>query len=197
MRHARSLAVVLSATCAIGVAGVPGFAQSNAVRWSALPADATGARDVVAVYHHAHAIADDVAPPANLSFPEMYRETIERMVRRSSMFRRQCVRLASAPHATVILKNAYRPTAAQKARATIRRVDGRLIAIVEIQTLGELAELIAHELEHVIEQLDGIDLSAPAALSGTGVRACNDGSFETTRAVRIGRLVAQQTREGN
>ena len=200
MRRGCSLAAVLCSTFAIGVAAVPGFAQSNAVRSSAPVLDATEARarrDVVAIYSKAHAIAEDVALPPNLSFPTMYRRTIDRMMRRSSMFRRQCLRLASALNATVILKTAQSQTTTPRARATIKRADDRLIAVVEIQPLGGLEEMIGHELEHVIEQLDGIDLSARAALSGTGIRTCDDGSFETTPAVRVGRLVARQAREGH
>jgi hypothetical protein len=65
---------------------------------------------------------------------------------------------------------------------------------VEIRVLDHLAELIAHEIEHVIEQIDGVDLRVQSLLPGTGVRSCMDGSFETVRAVRVGRRVAQETR---
>jgi hypothetical protein len=57
-------------------------------------------------------------------------------------------------------------------------------------------ELLAHELEHIIEQLDGIDLAAKAAVARSGVRECVDGSFETSRAVRVGTLVALEARAG-
>jgi hypothetical protein len=55
------------------------------------------------------------------------------------------------------------------------------------------AELMAHEFEHIVEQLDGVDLPVRAAVPGSGVRACSDGSYETIRAARIGRLVADET----
>jgi hypothetical protein len=127
----------------------------------------------------------------------MYRDKIAAMVKRSVMFRRQCLRLAAAPHLTVTLRNFHHPSG-PKARTTIRRTaDGRLSAIVDIQPLGDLEELIAHEIEHIIEQLDEVDLPERAALRGSGVRICGDGTFETERAIHVGRLVARQARGGH
>lgn len=195
----RCRARTITASIAIGVSSVSGFAQSNAVRWSTTSpesTDAGGGRDVVAIYRAAHAVSLDVDIPPNLSFPSIYRSTIESLLRRSEMFRRQCLRLAAAPYLSVTVKNGHF-TAGPRARTTIKRLsDNRLSALVEIHPLGDLEELIAHELEHIIEQLDGVDLSELAELRGTGVRTCGDGTFETLRAIRIGRLVAQQARNG-
>jgi hypothetical protein len=66
--------------------------------------------------------------------------------------------------------------------------------VVEIMDHDNQEELIAHELEHVIEQLDGIDLHALASRPATGVHVCADGAFETTRAVKVGRAVAGEVR---
>ena len=49
-------------------------------------------------------------------------------------------------------------------------------------SLENIPELIAHELEHVIEQLDGIDLALRAAQSSGEVRTTVRDTFETTRA---------------
>ena len=82
-----------------------------------------------------------------------------------------------------------------RARTQIRRTaGGQLIATVEINPYGDFTELLAHELEHVIEQLDGIDLAAKATVARSGVRNCADGTFETSRAVRVGTLVALEAR---
>ena len=45
----------------------------------------------------------------------------------------------------------------------------------------DLTELIAHEFEHVLEQLDGVDLKALARAGEA--RRLADGAFETERAV--------------
>jgi hypothetical protein len=81
------------------------------------------------------------------------------------------------------------------ARTEITQTDrGRLLAAVEINPLGNFMELLAHELEHVIEQLDGIDLKAKAAVAESGVRNSTGGTFETSRAVRVGSVVAFEAR---
>ena len=113
------------------------------------------------------------------------------------MFRRQCLRLAAAPHLAVVVRMMHPLTGGPRARTQISRADrNRLIASVEINPLGDFMELLAHELEHIIEQLDGIDLAAKAAVAHSGVRTCNDGTFETSRAIRIGTVVAFEARGG-
>jgi hypothetical protein len=150
-------------------------------------------------YRHTPAVEQPLtALPPNLIFPEIYGATIEAMLLRSPAFRRQCLRLANAPHVTVRLRNLYyneRTTSRAQTRI-VRTSEGGLDATVLIQPLEDLAELIAHELEHIIEQIDGVDLQTQSALPGTGVRTQTDGSFETIRAARIGVLVARQTRAG-
>ena len=75
-----------------------------------------------------------------------------------------------------------------RAMTRFTRSDGGISAVVDIGFHQNLEELIAHELEHVIEQLDGIDLAARAARPDTGVVAVGyrGGMFETTRAKRAG-----------
>ena len=75
------------------------------------------------------------------------------------------------------------------------RLDGQLrTAIVEVPVGDPMAvvELLAHEFEHIVEQLDGVDLASWAGRSG--VRRVGgsdrDGAFETERARQIGRRVA-------
>ena len=56
-------------------------------------------------------------------------------------------------------------------------------------------EFIAHELEHILEQLDGVDLQAQA---GNGVVwKAGDGAFETRRAIEAGRRVAREITTGS
>jgi hypothetical protein len=192
------LAVVASVAIVLGVTGVPGLAQSNAVRGRTAAASELTldvASNAVGVYAEPYAASDAVEVPSNLTVPSTHRSTIERMLERSPMFRRQCLRLAAAPHLTVIVRMLHPVTGGHRAFTEIKREDGsRLVATVNINPLGDFTELLAHEIEHVIEQLDGIDLAAKASLSQSGVRTCVGGTFETSRAVRVGSLVAVQAR---
>ena len=198
MHGDRRVIAVASAAIVLSVSGVPGLAQSNAVRWrTTTPSELTleVASDAVGVYAEPYAASDAVEVPSNLTVPSTHRSTIERMLERSAMFRRQCLRLAAAPHLSVIVRMLHPLTGGNRAHTEIKRENGnRLVASVKINPLGDFTELLAHELEHVIEQLDGIDLAAKAAMSQSGVRSCVGGTFETNRAMRVGSLVAVQAR---
>jgi hypothetical protein len=176
------------------VLAVPGFAQSDMLRASNL-----SSTDVVRVYVPVDARpAWSVTLPPNLTIPDIYRSYVTSMLRLSPTFRRQCVRIANALGLTVVLRQFLtRPPERLRARTSFWTArDGRRYATVEIGLLDDQVELIAHEIEHVIERLDGVDLRARAALPGTGVHQC-DGSndaFETIRATRAGLAVAQEVR---
>jgi hypothetical protein len=151
----------------------------------------------VDVYTEPHQASDAVEAPPNLSVPAGHQTAIVRMLERSPMFRRQCLRLAAAPHLTVIVRMLHPLTGGPRARTQIAQAEGnRLLATVEINPLGDFMELLAHELEHIIEQLDGVDLAARSAVARSGVWSCTDGTFETSRAVRVGTLVANEVRRG-
>jgi hypothetical protein len=117
------------------------------------------------------------------------------MCQRAPTFRRQVVRLARV-HGLEVRISPGPVTTGGRARAytSMTRVDGQLrSAIVEVP-YGDSAvvvELVAHELEHILEQLDGVDLDAWAGRSGVQrIGGSNGGAFETERARQVGRLVA-------
>ena len=198
MRGDCSRLTVAATAIVLSVASVPGLTQSNAVRWRTVPSELSltiAARDV-GIYAETSMVPDAVEIPANLSVPSSYRTTVATMLERSPMFRRQCLRLVAAPHFAVVVRMLHPVTGGPRARAQIRQDGPRIVAQVEINPLGDFMELLAHELEHVIEQLDGIDLAAKAAVARSGVRTCVDGTFETDRAARVGSLVALEARAG-
>ncbi|MGH9313763.1 MAG: hypothetical protein ACRD1S_11280, partial [Vicinamibacterales bacterium] len=109
---------------------------------------------------------------------------------------RQCARIAGATRLTVVVSSS--PLLGLSGSRAETRVspmrDGRVQAAVEIRGFREQVELIAHEIEHVIEQLDGVDLSSKAAAPGTGVHRIDHERFETNRAILVGVKVAQEVR---
>jgi hypothetical protein len=193
--HGSKLAVA-SAAIVLSVAGIPGLAQSNAVRWRTAPSELTVSlmSNGVGVYDEPQAPPSGVAVPPNLDVPSAYQPAVVTMLERSPMFRRQCLRLAAAPQLTVVVRITHPNNAGPRARTQIRRDGSQLSASVEINPHGDFTELLAHELEHIIEQLDGIDLAAKSNVARSGVRLCADGTFETSRAVRVGTLVALEAR---
>jgi hypothetical protein len=184
------------------VLAVPAFAQSDdrlrltgsAVAPVILAADRTSL-GVMRIFSTADTLPAPVPLPSNLTIPDDLRPLIDSMLRRSPTFRRQCLRIAEASNLTIVLQYAHSPTSHVRARTRMTTLrGGRRLAMVEIRQLDDSVELIAHEIEHVVEQLDGVDLSARAALPATGVHRCEDGDFETIRAIRIGAAVADEVR---
>jgi hypothetical protein len=132
--------------------------------------------------------------PGTLVAPVTYRALLSAILERSHTFRRQCARLLAEPALTVRLYVASSHSQSRGRAATLlRRSASGLLA--EVHIVGglqaeRLAELIGHELEHVIEQLDGVDLAGTARRAPTTVWLSGRDSFETVRAIQTGQLVA-------
>jgi hypothetical protein len=56
---------------------------------------------------------------------------------------------------------------------------------------------LAHELEHVLEHVDGVDVRRAVERGVRGAHWTDHGNLETARAVAIGRAVAQEMRESS
>jgi hypothetical protein len=117
---------------------------------------------------------------------------LQRLHDRSATFRLQCARLAGAANLSVTLR--LNPLIPSRCRAftIIRRRGWQLRAEVHLPPGHALTELIAHEFEHVLEQVEGQDLRVLARTRGSGVREIDGDMFETDRAVRVGRVVAHE-----
>ena len=150
-------------------------------------------------YVAADLVSARVDIPGNLQLEPMYRPLIASMLERSATFRRQCLRLGGDPGVTVHLfpLGVFWTRGARALSRITRDSHGDLHADIFLGGVDDRVELIAHEFEHVIEQLDQIDLSSKAALPDTGVRATvSTGElFETTRATLTGLRVAREFRE--
>lgn len=70
---------------------------------------------------------------------------------------------------------------------------GAIVAWVTIAAFGDPTEWLAHEFEHLIEQLDGVEVRDLAARR-QGAWPSGDQMFETERAIRVGRQVAEEVR---
>ena len=173
---------------------VRAYAQSRDGTFAHNRTSLTSVRQYVA----AEAVPTQLTLPPNLLVSPGYRRIVEAMLRASPTFRRQCLRIAGEPHLSVRLRQAAPPWQSN-ARATThitRQRGGGLSAVIDVFPLDNDVELIAHEIEHVIEQLDEVDLASRAALPDTGVRALRPGAhvFETTRAKGIGLKVSGEVR---
>ena len=193
--HASSTALVFSVALSLVFPSVPLFAQTDTPVESVL---ARSSATAVSAYVAGPDPSHDATPlPLNLIVTDIYRPLVESMRRRSPTFRRQCARIAAARHLLIEIKP-ERPRGAGHPQGftEIRRYQhGRILAAVRIPSSFRVPELIAHEIEHVLEQLDGVDLRAKASLPSSGVRICECGggtTYETSRAVSMGLRVARE-----
>ena len=138
---------------------------------------------------------EDAGLPPNLSAAAVFKPYLERMVRTSPTFRSQCKRLGAAPLLRVQLRledPQRRPSF--RARTVLARDQGVVVAAhIFLYPSPDAVELIAHEIEHVLEQLDGVDLEAHVGSGNVWKR--EDGAFETRRATEAGLRVAREMRE--
>jgi len=134
----------------------------------------------------------DAAPPS-LPRTVVVEPGLEPMVRwtleHSPTFRQQCRILEAAPAVSATVRvTSQTPGATERALSIVRRnAAGAIDAAIEIRNATDVAELLGHEFEHVIEQLDGVNL---ARLEPAGeARRLDDGAFETRRAIAAGQRV--------
>ncbi len=136
------------------------------------------------------------ALPANIRTTAELQRLIAPLLARSPTLRAQCAKIAAAPRTYVSVALSVRPFLAQtRARSTARRyLSGVLMVDIEIPAASQdFAELLAHELEHVTEFIDGIDFKALVEAGDAGVAQCGlGGSFESNRAQQAGRTAAAE-----
>lgn len=121
-------------------------------------------------------------------------EVLEDAWDRSPTFRTQCHELAAAR--AVVTLHWGTADSQSRARTAIGRKDGVIVATVWVPTGFETIELVAHELQHVIERLRGLDHNAEAKRPRSGVwkAGSGHGSYETQAAIDIGRQVVDELR---
>jgi len=134
--------------------------------------------------------------PRNIDVPDKLRLTFERLLEHSPTLTRQCRRIGAAPHVRVVIRMAGQALSFPRARGSITRYEaGALLAEIDLPISRDLIELLAHELEHVIEQIEGVKL-ADLVREGEG-RAYRDagGVYETQRALLAGQMAATEMRQ--
>ena len=131
--------------------------------------------------------------PTNLIVPEVVRPLVVSMLRKSPTFRRQCTRLAEQPKLLVHIRLVDGIRDGLALSLVERRGAGREAAVwIELRQPARYVEAIAHELEHVLEQVEGTDspgwraneLTASSISAGRTRRPARSRSVERSRARR-------------
>jgi hypothetical protein len=132
------------------------------------------------------------AIPTNVDVPRDLERILERIHNRSPAFRAQCERIGKAVSLHVRVR--ITPSIPSRCRAftIVQRRGTQIRADVHLPVSSHLAELVAHEFEHVIEQIEGLNLRKLARAKGSGVHELDRQVFETDRAQAAGRIVAAE-----
>jgi hypothetical protein len=130
--------------------------------------------------------------PPNLVTPEVLKPLVMMMWRSSGTFRRQCAQLAEHPEVRIRVGLDPRTTHG-RALSRVHRGAGGVSASVQIEMRdpARYVEYLAHELEHVLEQIEGVDLVRLKRQRVDGVEYVG-GQHETARARWVGRAVARE-----
>ena len=131
--------------------------------------------------------------PADSDIPALSLSLLDEMWRGSATFRRQWTRVAAARVRIIIAFDKSSAGDLVHAQSEITRKPDLRVRI-SLRIVDRAAtEYLAHELEHVLEQLDDVDLAHAVASHVHGAKA--NGAppvFETRRAIVVGRLVAAE-----
>jgi hypothetical protein len=134
--------------------------------------------------------------PGSIQVSDELCARLQMMLEKSPTFRSQVRRIAAAPQLYVRVKLDMSISGRTYRAVTkiCRQPSGEMVAAIAIAPFGDPAEWLAHEFEHLIEQLDGVNLS-DLERRGQGAWKSGNQMFETERAIRTGRLVWRELRE--
>ena len=152
-----------------------------------VPAETGGSGDV-----DGDTPAATLGPPPNLMVPPGHRNLVRRMWDQSATFRRQCQRIGAARTLTVHVHAVPRPPTSEARTRLVHRPGSGLVADLYLSQVDRAVELLAHELEHIIERVDGIDLHQMTRRVPDLVWTTSDGMYETRRAIHSGQTVASE-----
>ena len=127
----------------------------------------------------------ELSLPNNIAFPEAIHRVVEGSVTLSPTLQRQFAAITvTRAHVDVLVSPAALP-AFRRAETTISRYkNGFIKAQIVLPPGEEFGELLAHELEHVLEQIERVDL--PALVRAGLAHRDGHGVYETVRAQQAG-----------
>ena len=130
--------------------------------------------------------------PANVFLLHDIEEPLQRIYERAPSFRAQCARIAAAKGLRVTVRIDPSVPGGCRAFTRLRRSGTQLFADVHLRPSSDHAEMLAHEFEHILEQIEGLDLRTLSRVRGSGVREVVYAVFETDRAQAAGEAVAEE-----
>jgi hypothetical protein len=129
--------------------------------------------------------------PANIVVQSELRRAVAQLWAGSPTFRAQCQKIGEHPRyrVSVVIEPGLSISRGCRAQCVMRVYSSGFVnaRVMVPHHQRELAELIPHELEHVIEHIDGVNVRRDMLRQANGTYDAGSGRIETTRAVRVGR----------
>jgi len=137
--------------------------------------------------------ACDAEMPRNIWIDDSLVPLVRQLLERSPTFRRQWDEIVASDRVSVAVRLWAKLSWTTRARAEIRHYgNGALRAVIDVPVTREAPELVAHEFEHVVEQMHGLDLASMAREGRRGVVEAGEGAYETERAIQAGRAASDE-----
>jgi hypothetical protein len=128
--------------------------------------------------------------PSNID-AGMLQSNVLALLQRSATFQQQCMRIAAVRVLRVTVRVSTAVEVGALAQTVITRYDaGAIRAEVTLRFSEDYLLLLAHEFEHILEQVERVDLRDEAA-SGRAWRTAS-GAWETRRAFNAGVRVRKE-----
>jgi hypothetical protein len=122
--------------------------------------------------------------PSNIQIGTLQPAFVE-LLQRSATFRQQCARIAASRVLRVTVRVATTLNEGARAQTIINRYEaGGIRAEVTLRFAEDYLELLAHEFEHVLEQVDRVSLHDEVAKGRAWITP--SGAFESRRAFEAG-----------
>jgi hypothetical protein len=133
--------------------------------------------------------------PPNLRVPRDLRPLLAQALKRSPTLQRQLQTLLHTQRVRMSVSyGGLRGMRLFQAHSTVTHHEfGALIVDTTLFAPADMVELLAHEIEHVCEQIEGVDLKALAQRHDSGVYDVG-GHYETQRAIAAGHRVGREIR---
>jgi hypothetical protein len=132
--------------------------------------------------------------PPNVRMPGAMQSAVNQLLAQSSILQRQCAAIAAARDRVQLTIIPVRPglTSCRARSSFAYRSPTRFDVQIDVPFTRDFPELIAHELEHVVEQIEGVNLRRLSRQPASGVKEIASGTFETRRAQQAGLAAASE-----
>jgi hypothetical protein len=131
--------------------------------------------------------------PENIALDRDLERVLAKIYRASSTFRSQCDLIGSTSTLSVTLQiDAHIPRSCL-AYTRFSRKGRALYADVHLPPSGTMmSQLVGHEFEHIVEQIEGVNLRSLARIPRSGVYESSFNVFESVRAQNAGMKIQRE-----